>query len=195
MPLSERHSRLSEELEQLELLTKESTILRIDYEGPSPNRYQVYLTGQSAHEDYLNEHELSVWLHVDYPQSAPEVRFVTPLFHPNVARSGLVDLTQCGIAWQPTIMLTHVLARMWDVARLAYVDLDKVANEAAGNWFRTQREIPLPVDSRALRNAWEFRWSELQHHVEPIPTKKADAKGQLPPRRDRLGDEDIVFLD
>ena len=42
--------------------------------------------------------------------------------------------------------------RLWDVARLAYMNLDDAANYSAKTWFEDECQIQLPVDPRPLRD-------------------------------------------
>jgi hypothetical protein len=77
---------------------------------------------------------------------------LTPIFHPNVSFSGYVDVKDIGLPWDKNLALDAVCERLWDMARLAYVDLDKASNYAAKNWFEDHGELERPVDLRPLRD-------------------------------------------
>jgi ubiquitin-protein ligase len=160
-----RIERLERELRLMQLAQRESSILRFVAEGVPPSRYRIRLTGTSSHPDYINEHELDIWLGMNYPAEAPEVRFVTMLFHPNIERSGRVSLADCGIVWSHEVTLDRLCKALWDIARYARIELNSVVNSAAERWFREQREIALPVDHRELCDLREMEWGEVQHRA------------------------------
>lgn len=181
--IPDRQRRLEEEYHRMKIAAKESTILQFATEGAPATRYFIQFSGTSSHADYLNEHELTVWLGLSYPTEPPEVRFVTPIFHPNVPRTGTVSLPKCGLNWDAALTLDRLCERLWDVARYAYIDIansDNIGNEAALAWFQQQRDMVLPVDGRSLRDAWEIRWGELRERTTPNHSHHSDG---------------IVFLD
>ena len=46
----------------------------------------------------------------------------------------LIRLSDVGMAWDKDLELTALCERLWDMARYAFVDLDKAANFSARNW-------------------------------------------------------------
>ena len=49
-------------------------------------------------------------------------------------------------------MLDEVCERLWDVTRLAYLNLDRAVNYSARNWYKNQTQLTLPLDTRPLRD-------------------------------------------
>ncbi len=45
----------------------------------------------------------------DYPLRAPEVRFITRIFHPNVSRHGDIGLDCLRHCWSPVLTITKLL--------------------------------------------------------------------------------------
>lgn len=97
-------------------------------------------------------HRIQISLPEGYPKCAPEIRWQSGLLHPNVSFSGFVDLEELGLPWQPEMTLDVVCDRLWDVNRLAYVNLPAATNHTARKWFEEDCTFSMPVDARPLRN-------------------------------------------
>jgi len=82
-----RDGRLAFELEEMQRLTTDSSM--IDFEPNDdhlPDEYMVRfrcrgLAKQDRHSDF---HVVHIYLPADYPREPPQVRFKTPIFHPNI---------------------------------------------------------------------------------------------------------------
>jgi hypothetical protein len=102
--------------------------------------------------EYIDRHECEIRLDDDFPERPPSVRWLTPIYHPNVSFDGSVNLEHCGLVWTADQNLGVVCERMWDLARLAWMDLDKATNRSAKDFFSKQQDIALPLDDRPLRD-------------------------------------------
>jgi ubiquitin-protein ligase len=157
---TDREERLAAELEVMRALAKESSILEFESQGDPPDRYTITLRGRgikraSAYRDeteYVDRHECEIRLGYGFPDRPPEVRWLTPIFHPNISYSGYVNLKDCGLSWEKDLTLDVICERIWDLARLAWIDLDAATNFSAKNWIDQQHKITLPVDTRPLRD-------------------------------------------
>jgi ubiquitin-protein ligase len=157
---SERETRLRAELEALQLLKQQSSVFDFESGGDPPDRYTVSFRGKgvvrdsssSAQAEPVEIHRCDVRLPYSYPERPPDIRWLTPIFHPNVSISGFVNMRDVGLHWDKNVGLDAVLERLWDVARLAYIDADKATNFAARNWMAEQKELRTPVDPRPLRD-------------------------------------------
>ena len=99
-----------------------------------------------------NIHRVSIKIAEDFPQSPPEIRWLTPIIQPNVPFSGIIDLEEIGITWQPEMSLTMLCDRCWNLARLGYMNLDSASNQIAREWIENECTYNLPLDRRQLRN-------------------------------------------
>ena len=54
--------------------------------------------------------------------------------------------------WRPEMTLNVLCDRLWDVARLAYVNLASASNHTAKKWYESECALTLPIDARPLRN-------------------------------------------
>jgi hypothetical protein len=157
---SSREDRLHAELKLLEQLREASSIFQFEGTGDPPDRFTLSFSGKGVARDIsanadvemIDAHRVELRLPYAYPKVAPDVRWVTPIFHPNVSFSGFIHLADVGLPWESHVTLDIVCERLWDVARLAYIDLEKATNYSAKNWFQEQRLLKLPVDARPLRN-------------------------------------------
>lgn len=85
-----------------------------------------------------------------FPQQPPTIQLESPVFHPNIAADGVVNLADIGIVWNPEVSIDLVVERFWNVLRGSYLDLEHPINLGAGQWYREQKQITLPIDSRPL---------------------------------------------
>jgi hypothetical protein len=156
----DRHERLIAELEALRALKKTSSIFDFDATGEAPDRYMISFRGKGIARDTSADadietvelHKVELRLPYSYPQRSPDIRWTTPILHPNVSFSGFINVTDIGLPWEKDLGLDVLCERLWDVARLAYMNLDSAANFSAKNWFEDECEISLPVDLRPLRD-------------------------------------------
>ncbi|MCA9153306.1 MAG: hypothetical protein KDA38_00900 [Planctomycetales bacterium] len=156
---SPRRKRLAEDLVNLRQLDEASSILEVQCEGDLPDRYTLQFRGRGLATEprpgesiaYVELHRVDLRLPYSYPQRPPDIRWLTPLFHPNVSFSGFINLADIGLTWNETVSLDSVCERLWDVARLAFVDLDDSTNYTARAWFADEHGLTLPVDGRPLR--------------------------------------------
>ncbi len=191
---SPREDRLQSDLKLLERLRDSSTIFDFEGSGNPPDRYTFSFRGKGIARDTTSRgdvksvelHRVELRLPYAYPKAAPDIRWVTPIFHPNVSFSGFIHLADVGIPWDGQVTLDVVCERLWDVARLAYVHLDKATNYSAKNWFEEQRVLKLPVDVRPLRD----RAAPAAENVV-----RYQRRGQQPPQPGRgQTAKDILFI-
>jgi hypothetical protein len=101
----------------------------------------------------IEQHRCDVRLPYSYPDSPPDVRWLTLIFHPNVSYSGFLNLREIGLVWDKQLGLDVVCERLWDVARGAAANLEGATNYAARKWYAEQGDqARLPVDRRPLRD-------------------------------------------
>lgn len=159
MDRQSRQDRLKQDLEALKALHQASPILDFTAEGSPPNRYTITFHGRGicrplkagASVEVVDEHRCEIRLPYAYPKRPPQVRWATPIFHPNVSFSGFISLRDIGLPWDSSVGLDVVCERLWDVARLSFMNLDRATNHGAKTYFLEQTELRLPIDDRPLR--------------------------------------------
>lgn len=165
-PRNPRHRRLESDLRRLEELASQSTIFSFTTPGPQPRGgppevYRVRFRGPglAASENRgelqvrgIDDHEVLLQLVAEYPRSAPHMRWLTPLFHPNVSAAGAVCLGGWGTHWAPSLQLDRLCEMLWDMLRFANYDTRSPYNQRAAGWLLAQRLYRLPLDHRELRD-------------------------------------------
>ncbi len=223
MSSQERKQRLREDFELLSELADHSAILQLQTRGDDPpDRYTLTFQGKGLARDptsradvkLIDQHRIELRLPYAYPDVAPDVRWLTAIFHPNISFSGFIRLQDVGISWDPPVALDVVCERLWDVACLRYYNLETTTNYHAKNWIEEQTQWELPVDRRPLRgapdqargNVVRYRHTdsggiELQGAagddsvlfigedtpVPPLPPRRA-------PRTTRQDDDDVFYI-
>ncbi len=160
MDPNQRTARLQADQALLQNLAANNTILRVEPQGDPADRYVLTFRGKGLARDVsqgevslVELHQVELRLPYAYPASPPDIRWLTPLIHPNVSFSGFVNLAEMGLPWSPDIGLDVIVERLWDIARSAYMNLDRATNYSAKNWYEDECKFQLPVDMRPLRGA------------------------------------------
>jgi len=220
----QRQERLAAELESMRALKKGSTILDFEITGDPPDRYTVVFRGRGLSRDtssrsdvkYEEMHRVDIRLPYSYPQRPPDIRWLTPILHPNISFSGFIRLQDLGMPWEQDLGLDVICERLWDVARLAFLDLEKASNHAAKRWFEQENRLRLPVDERPLRDrtaptgANVIRYERKGGHPsavpsaeptedilfigEDTPTPQLPNRVRPPIRRRPPEDDDILYI-
>jgi len=100
----------------------------------------------------------------------PEIRWITPIYHPNISEIGMVCLGGYGTHWVPSVQLDELCIMLWDMARYHNYDIRSPYNRDAALWVANQTAILFPTDSRPLR--------DIRAALGRIgPTDKAPSRG------------------
>ena len=221
----DRRERLTAELEALRALKKTSSIFDFEASGEAPDRYMILFRGKGIARDTSSDaeietvelHKVELRLPYSYPQRSPDIRWTTPILHPNVSYSGFINVKDIGLPWEKDLGLDVLCERLWDVARLAYMNLDTAANYSAKNWFEDECQIPLPVDPRPLRDKhaptgsnvirYQRKGAGSKSLPEPVTGQDVFFIGEdtptpdlpkpvrrMPVRRPPPDDDDVIFI-
>jgi ubiquitin-protein ligase len=175
----QRHQRLLADRATLEGLTASSTILTWEASGEAPDRYTITFHGNGLVREpgqtavrVADQHRCLVRLPFSYPQTAPDIQWLTPLYHPNVAFGGLVSLEDVGLPWNAEMGLDIVCERLWDVLRLAYVNPQRIVQPGAASHLR-EATWNLPLDERPLRDCVARQVRNVVRYEPRAPTPPA----------------------
>jgi ubiquitin-protein ligase len=152
-----RHERLLSDRRVMDELAASSSIVSFEAASEAPDRYTLIFhgkgptTGIDGRMVISEEHRCLLRLPFAYPESGPDVQWLTPLLHPNVGYGGFMQLEDVGLDWHADMGLDVVCERLWDVTRLAYVNDRTGVNSAAIGYFATAN-WHLPLDERPLRD-------------------------------------------
>ncbi|XP_005594802.3 ubiquitin-conjugating enzyme E2 N-like [Macaca fascicularis] len=77
--------------------------------------------------------KLELLLAEEYPMAAPEVRFMTKIYHPNVDKLGRICLDILKDKWSPALQISTVLLSIQALLSAPNPD-DPLANDVAEQW-------------------------------------------------------------
>jgi ubiquitin-protein ligase len=149
--------RLRSDLAAMERLQAESSVLQFRAYGKPAQRFLIEFRGKSLSREkgkvgLREHHEVEVKLGASYPRSMPELRWLTPIYHPNISEIGLVCLGGYGTHWVPSLHLDELCVMLWDMARYYNYDIRSPYNREAALWAANQTTFAFPTDPRPLRD-------------------------------------------
>ena len=162
MDAQARRQRLEQDFATLAAMRADSEIFQFDPADEVSGLYILRFLGRGlgpidaiGRPALVSLHEIELRLPLDYPEQPPDIRWLSPLLHPNLALGGVVELADLRLPWSSDMGLEVVCERLWDVARGAFFDLTTATNDAARPWYDAATPIALPLDDRPLRSAAE----------------------------------------
>lgn len=149
--------RLRSDAAAMEQLAAESSVLRFKSSGKPAQRYLIEFHGRSLAREggkvrVRERHEVEIKLGASYPRTMPEIRWLSPIYHPNISEIGLVCLGGYGTHWVPSLHLDALCVMLWDMARYHNYDIRSPYNRDAALWAANQTAFAFPIDARPLRD-------------------------------------------
>jgi ubiquitin-protein ligase len=149
-----RETRLRNDYTRLRDLVNRSELIHIlSTDGDPPERYLIRFTCKGVEKvngggdpHYRESHEVSVYLHAEYPLKQPQLKWMTPIFHPNIHMTGAV----CIGAWWPAKTLDELLLTLGEMVQYRNFDPKDPMNSKAAAWSLRHKHL-LPVDKRPLK--------------------------------------------
>lgn len=154
---SPQQRRLRSDLAAMERLKAESSVMGFKAFGTPAQRFLVEFRGRSLAREkgkvvVRDHHEVEIKLGSSYPRTMPELRWLTPVYHPNISEIGLVCLGGYGTHWVPSLQLDELVVMLWDMSRYHNYDLRSPYNRDAALWAANQTTFTFPTDHRPLRD-------------------------------------------
>lgn len=81
---------------------------------------------------------LELFLPEEYPMSAPKVRFMTKIYHPNIDKLGRICLDILKDKWSPALQIRTVLLSIQALLSAPNPD-DPLANDVAEHWKTNEK--------------------------------------------------------
>jgi hypothetical protein len=158
--MTDRAARIADDLRILRALADSSSIFSFESIGEPSERFILRYSGKGIRRnpsgqsqiEFQDVHELEMRMPFSYPDVPPDVRWLTPIYHPNVSYSGFLSLSDIGLDWEPGMGVDLLCERLWDVIRLERHDVERATNPSARRWISEQKELALPLDHRPLRD-------------------------------------------
>jgi len=141
----------------MERLRDESSVMRFRASGKPIQHYIIEFRGKSLARErgkvtIRDRHEVDIKLGASYPRTMPEIRWLTPIYHPNISEIGMVCLGGYGTHWVPSLNLDELCGMLWDMARFQNYDIRSPYNREAALWVANQTTFIFPLDHRPLRD-------------------------------------------
>jgi ubiquitin-protein ligase len=154
---SPRIRRLRSDHNALERLKAESSVFQFKGFGTPVQRYLIDFRGRSLAREkgkvtYREHHQVEIKLGASYPRTMPELRWLSPIYHPNISEIGMVCLGGYGTHWVPSLQLDELCSMLWDMARYFNYDIRSPYNRDAALWVANQTTYGFPTDVRPLRD-------------------------------------------
>ena len=195
--------RLKHDFAAMEALRDESSIFQFRAFGSPAQRYLIEFRGMSLAREKGKvamrvTHEVEIKLGVSYPRTMPELRWLSPIYHPNISEIGLVCLGGYGTHWVPSLHLDELVNMLWDMARYHNYDIRSPYNREAALWAANQTTFAFPTDARPLRDRRIAMGRIEVETPDAKPEVKAEAMtfvaepAAMSPSR---GSQDVIVLD
>jgi ubiquitin-protein ligase len=149
-----RETRLRNDHNRIRDLVNRSEFIHIlNTEGDPVEKYLIRYTCNgvekvnSAGKPILRDsHEVSVYLHAEYPLKQPQLKWLTPIFHPNIHVTGAV----CIGAWWPAKTLDELFLTLGEMIQYKNYDPKDPMNSKAAAWAMRNKNL-FPIDRRNLK--------------------------------------------
>jgi ubiquitin-protein ligase len=149
-----RETRLRNDYSRISDLVDRSEFIHIvTTEGDPVEKYLIRFTcrgvekvSPSGKPVYRNAHDVSIYLHSEYPLKQPQLKWLTPIYHPNIHVTGAV----CIGAWWPAKTLDELLLTLGEMIQYKNFDPRDPMNSRAATWALRNKSL-FPVDDRDLK--------------------------------------------
>lgn len=154
MAFNIRETRLRNDYRRVRDLVDRSELIHIvSTDGDPVERYLIRFTCKSVEKlngsgkPILREsHEVAVYLHAEYPLKQPQLKWQTPIFHPNIHVTGAV----CIGAWWAAKTLDELLLTLGEMIQFKNYDPKDPMNSKAAAWAMRNKRL-FPIDDRPLK--------------------------------------------
>ena len=162
--MSPRQRRLHADFEKLKAEFTNHPNITLEYESDGenvPERYfitykdvkGIKLAGNSTREEkipeYITEHKIEIYLHIDYPRLKPQCYILTEIFHPNFRIASPHDIC-IGDYWASGETLVDIIYQVGEMIQYKNYGISSPLNGIAAKWARENKHL-FPSDDKELR--------------------------------------------
>jgi len=99
--------------------------------------------------EFVNEHRIEIYLHIDYPRLKPQCYILTEIFHPNFRMAHPHDIC-IGDFWASGETLVDIIYQIGEMIQYKNYGIQNPLNGIAAKWARENKSL-LPVDNTNIR--------------------------------------------
>lgn len=162
--MSPRQRRLHADFEKLKSEFANHPNISLEYEteaGNVPERYFVTYkdvrgiklaensTKDEKIPEYIDEHKIEIYLHIDYPRLKPQCYLLTDIFHPNFRIASPHDIC-IGDYWASGETLVDIIYQIGEMLQYKNYGVSSPLNGIAAKWARENKHL-FPTDTKELR--------------------------------------------
>jgi hypothetical protein len=92
---------------------------------------------------------MEIYLPTRYPTEPPYMRWMTPMFHPNISKNGSVCIGVADQDWAPSLSLAWLVEQIADMITYKSYNIDDPWNKEAAEWAKENTDR-FPADDRTL---------------------------------------------
>jgi ubiquitin-protein ligase len=149
-----RETRLRNDYQRIRNLVNRSEFIHIlSTDGDPVERYIIRFTcdgveklNAAGQPVIIKNHEVSIYLHAEYPLKQPQLKWLSPIFHPNIHVTGAV----CIGAWWAAKTLDELLLTLGEMIQYKNYDPKDPMNSKAAAWALRNKHL-FPIDKRDLK--------------------------------------------
>lgn len=113
--------------------------IKAEPDEQNARHFHVIVDGPSQSPYEGGSFKLELFLPEEYPMSAPKVRFMTKIYHPNIDKLGRICLDILKDKWSPALQIRTVLLSIQALLSAPNPD-DPLANDVADKWKTNEKE-------------------------------------------------------
>lgn len=162
--MTPRQRRLNSDYENILSEFSNHPYISIEYdkkEGTVPERYLVTYknirgiklsklsTPQNKIIEFVTEHKMEIYLHLDYPRLKPQCYLLTEIFHPNFRMAHPHDIC-IGDFWASGETLVDIIYQVGEMLQYKNYGIQNPLNGIAAKWARENKHL-LPIDNTNIR--------------------------------------------
>jgi len=110
-----------------------------DVEESNARYFKVIIDGPAESPYEGGRYHLELFLPDEYPMSAPKVRLLTKIYHPNIDKLGRICLDILKEKWSPALQIRTVLLSIQALLSKPNPE-DPLANDVAEHWKRDEKD-------------------------------------------------------
>jgi ubiquitin-protein ligase len=141
------HPYISIEFEKKENSIPERYI--VNYKDIRGIKLSRFSTSENKIIDFIYNHKIEIYLHLDYPRLKPQCYILTEIFHPNFRMAHPHDIC-IGDFWASGETLVDIIYQAGEMIQYKNYGIQNPLNGIAAKWARENISL-LPIDNTNLR--------------------------------------------